>query len=596
VTTWPGIVRKTVAAGNDIGNHTFTHVDLAQVSSWQGDLELHLTEEALAAATGRHTLLLRPPYSSEPDAVGAETLHAWERATAGHYLVVLSNQDSDDWKRAQTIPQIVSAATPTGSHGAIVLMHDGGGNRERTVAALDELITNLQQRGYRFVTLSGLLHMPRDTVMPAVPAPERFRSKALPAALSISEWVTTAFTLFALAVAVLAVLRALFLFFFARRHAGSLPAIDPTFTPSVSIIVPAYNESAGIEDCVRSLAMSEYPDFEVVVVDDGSTDDTRAIVAALIQREHYTHVRLFTQRNGGKPAALNAGIATATGEIVVSVDGDTIFANDALRYLVQPFRDASVGAVSGNTKVANRGGVLGRWQHIEYVMGFNLDRRMYDLLGCMPTVPGAIGAFRTSALADVGGFTHDTLAEDTEITMALHRAGWCVAFEPRAIAWTEAPSRLRDLWRQRFRWSYGTMQSVWKHRGAVVDKGPGRRLGRIGLPYLVGFQVALPILGPAVDVFTIYGLLFLNLRLFVMYWIAFTLLQMLVAAYALHLDGESMRPLWAVPLQQFVYRQMMYLVVLQSIASALAGVRVGWQQMRRTGRLRAAAGYSDQHL
>jgi cellulose synthase/poly-beta-1,6-N-acetylglucosamine synthase-like glycosyltransferase len=312
------------------------------------------------------------------------------------------------------------------------------------------------------------------------------------------------------------------------------------------------------------------------------------LVEALIETEGFTHVRVLSQDNGGKSVALNNGIAQARGEIVVTVDGDTVFSNDALTFLVQPFREASVGAVSGNTKVANRGGWLGRWQHIEYVMGFNLDRRMYDLLGCMPTVPGAIGAFRASALHDVGGFTHDTLAEDTEITMALHRAGWRVAFEPRAIAWTEAPSRLRDLWRQRYRWSYGTMQSVWKHRGAVVDKGPGRRLGRVGLPYLLCFQVALPLLGPAVDLFTLYGLIFLDARVFALYWIGFTLLQVGVAAYALHLDGETMRPVWAVPFQQFVYRQMMYLVVIQSIASALAGVRVGWHQLRRTGRLEAS--------
>jgi poly-beta-1,6 N-acetyl-D-glucosamine synthase len=589
VVSWPGLVRQELDAGDEIGNHTFTHVDLLHTAPWQQQLELHLTEEAIAAATGRHTLLLRPPYSSQANAVHTDTLHAWEQASDGHYLVVLSTQDSDDWEPKHTVAQIEQGATPPGNTGAIVLMHDGGGNRAKTVAALDQLITTLQQRGYTFVTLSDLLHMPRETVMPPVSSSVRFRSTALPRALSISELVTTAFTLFAFAVAILALLRALFLLFFARRHSSGVVETDPDYTPSVTIVVPAFNEATGIEACVRSLATSEYPNFEVVVVDDGSTDNTAALVHALVETEGFTHVRVLSQENGGKSAALNSGIAHADGEIIVTVDGDTVFSNDALAFLVQPFRDASVGAVSGNTKVANRGGLLGRWQHIEYVMGFNLDRRMYDLLGCMPTVPGAIGAFRASALHDVGGFTYDTLAEDTEITMALHRAGWNVAFEPRAIAWTEAPSRVRDLWRQRYRWSYGTMQSVWKHRGAVLDKGPGRRLGRVGLPYLLCFQVALPLLGPAVDLFTLYGLIFLDARVFALYWIGFTLLQVGVAAYALHLDGESMRPVWAVPFQQFVYRQLMYLVVIQSIASALAGVRVGWHQLRRRGRLEVPA-------
>ncbi len=577
VATFGNVVKREIADGHDVGNHTFTHIDLLRAPTWQARLELRMTEIALAAATGYHTTLFRPPYSSEPDAVRVDTFRKWRAATQGHYLFALADRDSDDWVPHRTADQIVQSSLPGDERGAVVLMHDGGGNRSATVAALDRLIPILQARGYRFVTVSELARLPRTTVMPRVGSAQRLRSRALPAALTVSSWVTKAFTLFAALVALLALLRASILLGFARRHAWSIGPVDPAFTPFASIVVPAYNEEAGIVAAVQSLADSDYPSFEVIVVDDGSTDRTYALVAELVTVNELSHVTLIHQQNAGKANALNTGIARAQGNIVITVDGDTVFAPDTLQTLVQPFRDERVGAVSGNAKVANRNGVLGRWQHVEYVMGFNLDRRMYDVLGCMPTVPGAVGAFRKDALHTVGGFSDDTLAEDTDITMALHRAGWRVAYEPRALAYTEAPQGLRDLWRQRYRWSYGTMQSVWKHRRA------GGRLGRVGLPYLLLFQVALPLLGPAVDLFTLYGLIFLDMRVLALYWCAFSALQVGVAAYALRLDDESMGPLWVVPLQQFVYRQLMYLVVMQSVASALAGVRLRWHKLRRTG-------------
>jgi cellulose synthase/poly-beta-1,6-N-acetylglucosamine synthase-like glycosyltransferase len=238
--------------------------------------------------------------------------------------------------------------------------------------------------------------------------------------------------------------------------------------------------------------------------------------------------------------------------------------------------------VSGNTKVANRRRMLGRWQHIEYVMGFNLDRRMYEVLDCMPTVPGAIGAFRRSALLAVGGFSSATLAEDTDITLALGRGGWHVVYVQDARAWTEAPSSLGQLWRQRYRWAYGTLQSVWKHRAAVREPGP---VGRRGIPYLAVFQLTLPFAAPLIDLFALYGLVFLQPLPVLAYWLGFNLIQMSLAVYAFHLDGERMRVLWALPLQQLVYRQVMYLVIYESAVSAARGVRLPWQHLKRTGEL-----------
>jgi cellulose synthase/poly-beta-1,6-N-acetylglucosamine synthase-like glycosyltransferase len=293
-------------------------------------------------------------------------------------------------------------------------------------------------------------------------------------------------------------------------------------------------------------------------------------------------IRLIAQANGGKPAALNRGLAEARGDIVVMVDGDTIFERDTLRYLVQPFADPTVGAVAGNTKVANRRGLLGRWQHIEYVMGFNLDRRMYEQLRCMPTVPGAIGAFRRHVLEDLGGVGADTLAEDTDLTMTVGRAGWNVAYEPRARAWTEVPASTKALWQQRYRWSYGTMQAMWKHRSALRPSARSP-LGWCALPYMLTFQVLFPLLAPLIDLFAIYGVLFLDRTPVLALWLGFVVLQLALGLVAFRLDREPAGGLWAMPLQQVVYRQLLYLVVIHAAVTAVLGTPLRWHKLARTG-------------
>jgi cellulose synthase/poly-beta-1,6-N-acetylglucosamine synthase-like glycosyltransferase len=372
---------------------------------------------------------------------------------------------------------------------------------------------------------------------------------------------------------------------FARRHRRDprRTGFDPPFGPPVTVVVPAYNEAVGVATAVSSIAGSVYPDLEVVVVDDGSTDATADIVEGL----GLPNVRLVRQPNGGKASALNAGVALASHDVIVTVDGDTAFEPQTVSVLVQPFSDPAVGAVSGNTKVGNRGGLLGRWQHIEYVMGFNLDRRMYDLLRCMPTVPGAIGAFRREALEAVGGFQTDTLAEDTDITMAISRLGWDIAYADGARAWTEAPASWSALWKQRYRWSYGTMQALWKHRGALGD---GSRLGRYSFPYIVVFQVLLPLVSPVVDLYALFGLFAFNLPAVLAYWVVMNVASMVVAGYALRTDGESLRPMWSVPLQQFVYRQLVYLVIIQAVVTAALGSRLRWQKLERSGEFAGAIG------
>jgi cellulose synthase/poly-beta-1,6-N-acetylglucosamine synthase-like glycosyltransferase len=365
----------------------------------------------------------------------------------------------------------------------------------------------------------------------------------------------------------------------ARRRRASTWSWGPAVTGPLSVIVPAYNEELTIGPAVRSLAESAHHEVEVVVVDDSSSDGTAEVVEGL----GLDNVRVVRVPPGGKATALNTGVALAKHDLIVMVDADTVVETDSLHRLVQPFGAETVGAVAGNVKVGNRKGILGRWQHIEYVIGFNLDRRMYDSFGCIPTIPGALGAFRRRALADAGGLSTQTIAEDTDLTMAIHRAGWRVVFEDTARAYTEAPATMSQLWKQRYRWSYGTMQAMWKHRRSVIEGGASGRFGRRGLPFIALFTVLLPLLAPLLDILALYGVVFLDRWETLVGWLAVLVVQAVTAILAFRLDREPLRPLWALPLQQFVYRQVMYLVLLQSTVTALKGRRLRWQKLRRYG-------------
>ena len=575
----PDVLRRLQADGFELGNHTFTHADLVSLAGWERSLQIGLTENAVAGAAGFRPRLIRPPYSATPGAVTKRQAVPLVQLARQGYVIALSTLDGEDWRRPGPAA-IARAITPKDDAGGIVLLHDGGGDRSQTVAALEQVVPRLRARGFRFVPVSAFAGLPATQIELATDDWGHTKGQLLLATLGVARWTTAALGTLLVAVALLFLARVVFLFGFARRHARLVrdrPQED-TFVEPVSIVVPAFNEAVGIERAIRSLAASDYPDFEVIVVDDGSTDGT----AELVENLELPNVVVLRQPNRGKPAALNRGLAAARAAIIAMVDADTVFEPVTLRRLVQPLGDAAVGGVSGNTKVGNRRGLLGRWQHIEYVMGFNLDRRLYDVLQCMPTVPGAVGAFRRRALEQVGGVSAATLAEDPDLTLAVGRAGWRVVYVEHARAWTEAPASLKTLWRQRYRWSYGTLQAVWKHRAAIWTRGESP-IGRRGLPYLVLFQIALPLLAPLIDVFSVYGLVFLEARAVAGFWIVFTALQLGLGWYAFRLDRESPRVLWSMPLQQFVYRQLMYLVVIESIITAIRGTPLHWRPIARSG-------------
>jgi cellulose synthase/poly-beta-1,6-N-acetylglucosamine synthase-like glycosyltransferase/peptidoglycan/xylan/chitin deacetylase (PgdA/CDA1 family) len=573
---YPGLIKQILAQGNEIGSHTFTHVNLGEAGSLRTSVELRSTDLALADAGDVSTALVRMPYSATPDSLDDQSWSAIQRLNADGRLVVMTDLDSQDWQRPG-VAAIVANATPRGRRGAVVMMHDSGGDRAQTVAALNRLIPSLLAKGWQFSTVG---HGIGAAGVNAVAAPiAEFGGWLVVGTVWAGDALAAALSWLLIISTVLAALRTLVVLGCAAVHVRRVRAPrHPEFGQPVSVIIPAYNEEVGIAATVRSALASRHP-VEVIVVDDGSTDRTADIVESL----GLAGVKLIRQRNAGKPAALNTGLAAARFDLVVMVDGDTVLESDTVGTLARHFHDDRIGAVSGNAKVANRKGILGGWQHIEYVIGFNLDRRTYDVLQCMPTVPGAVGAFRRSAVLAVGGLPEDTLAEDTDLTMALECAGWRVTYEESALAWTEAPSTLGQLWKQRYRWCYGTMQAVWKHRGAVLGHGPAGRLGRRGLPYLMLFQMVLPMLAPMVDVAALFGVITGSVVTTGLTWLGFLALQAVPGVIAFRLDRERLRPLLLLPLQQFVYRQMMYLVVLQSVATALAGVRLPWHKLERRG-------------
>ncbi|MEV6959629.1 glycosyltransferase [Streptomyces sp. NPDC051207] len=575
----PGLVRRMVDEGHEIGLHTFNHPDLSYQSKKRIDWELSQNQLAITGAAGIRTSLFRPPYSSFSAAMDNESWPVTQYIGSRGYITVVNDTDSEDWQRPG-VEEIIRRATPKDGEGAIVLMHDSGGDRSQTVAALDRMLPGLRDDGYEFDNLTEALDAP--SAHSAVGGVELWKGKVWILLVQAAEKVTGVLVAGLAVIGSLVIGRFLLMLVLSGAHARRVRRRGfrwgPPVTEPVSVLVPAYNEAKCIENTVRSLTAGEHP-IEIVVVDDGSSDGTARIVEAM----GLPNVRVVRQLNAGKPAALNRGLANARYDIVVMMDGDTVFEPSTVRELVQPFGDPRVGAVAGNAKVGNKDSLIGAWQHIEYVMGFNLDRRMYDVLRCMPTIPGAVGAFRRSALERVGGMSDDTLAEDTDITMALHRDGWRVVYAENARAWTEAPETVQQLWSQRYRWSYGTMQAIWKHRRALIETGPSGRFGRVGLPLVSLFMVLAPLLAPLIDIFLLYGLVFGPTQKTIVAWLGVLAIQAVCAAYAFRLDREPMTHLISLPLQQILYRQLMYVVLLQSWITALTGGRLRWQKLRRTG-------------
>lgn len=583
------LVSRVLKEGHEIGNHSFTHPNLAKVPDARIALELNATQRLLESITGRSTSLFRPPYNADSRPTDPAELRAIRVAQELGYTTVLENIDPRDWQQpgARELLRRVKDARPEGN---ILLLHDGGGNRQQTVEALPAIIDYLHERGDEIVTVSELMGMSRDDVMPKPAGEKAVNAVASQVGfLSWHVWMDFMRT-FLLIATVLVVLRTVLVLILASVHMRR-PEPKADYAPAVSVIIPAYNEEKVITQTVRSiLAFDHKGEMEVLVIDDGSTDATSARVREI----NDPRVRLFTIPNGGKAHALQYGTERAKHEFLVFLDGDTQFDRAAVRELLAGFRDPKLGAVSGHARVGNTRKFLAKCQDLEYVCGFNLDRRAYDVWNCITVVPGAISAFRASAIREAGGFSFDTLAEDTDLTLAIHRSGYRIGYRRAAVAYTEAPETFRALAKQRFRWAYGTLQCVWKHRDMLFNPR-FKALGFFSLPGIWFFQVVLVAFSPIIDLMFLQSLLIGTAMAILPYFAVFLAADLLLAAAAVRMEPMPLRSALIVIPQRFVYRPLLSYVIWKSIVHALRGAWVGWGKLQRTANVSLPCDTSSSH-
>ena len=590
----PEILRQMVADGHEVGNHTFTHPNMWLTSPWRSKLEIDVSARLLEAVLDQRTLLFRPPYFGDAEPTTLDELEPIHLATTLGYLSVGTRVDGQDWRKGISTDSILRNVTRNRWRGSVVLLHDGGGDRDSTVAVLGRLIDSLRADGDTIVSLASLAGLPARALAPPIPPnAEWTRRVELFLFTTIGGAERALYLLFYAAIA-LGMGRLVFILGLAAIQRFRRRPAMPPYAPAVSVIVPAYREESVIVATVESLLTQEYGGpIEIIIVDDGSPDATYQVARDAFGDE--PQVRVLTRPNGGKASALNTGIATANGEIVICLDADTQFESATVRHLVAPLADPHVGAVAGNAKVGNRINLVTRWQALEYISSQNLDRRAFSLLDCIMVVPGAVGAWRKSLVLEAGGFSSDTLAEDQDLTLAIGRRGNRVAYADHAVAWTEAPDTFRGLARQRFRWAFGTMQCAWKHRDLFLRPKAGT-LGLIALPNVWLFQVAFSAIAPLADLFFVWSLVFITLvdrahgatyqlvalEHVVLWYAVFLAVDWLAAVLAFMMEpGEDRRLTWLVFIQRFAYRQIMYFVVLRSMVAALHGGLVGWGKLER---------------
>lgn len=368
--------------------------------------------------------------------------------------------------------------------------------------------------------------------------------------------------------------------------------VDPAWAPPVTVVVPAYNEEKVIATCIRSILASDYPDVRVIVVDDGSKDGTSRVVAGVAATD--PRIRLVRQENAGKWAASNTALRYVETEYFIILDADSKLEWDAVRWIMQPFAAPDVGAVSGIVEVGNAGNWLTACQNLEYRVSQNIQRRAYEMFNGILVVPGAIGAWRTKAVISAGLFSGETITEDADLTLAVHRAGYRVVMAENARALTEAPEKLKSFMSQRLRWTLGMLQVSWKHRGAIAE---GRTVGYVSILDAIWFSVLTTILSPLVDLIILIVLAVMALRLFAgqpvldegaavffLGYLGLTLIDVLNTLVTFRFERRfSLGLLLLTPLLRLGYRQLLYVSTLRAAWRAITGRLAAWNKLERTG-------------
>jgi cellulose synthase/poly-beta-1,6-N-acetylglucosamine synthase-like glycosyltransferase len=578
----PGLLRQMYAEGHEIGNHTYWHPNTASVSRERIRFELNATQRIVQDALGLSTTLFRPPYNVDSAPQTPEEIEPILLAQQLGYLSVSAGIDPQDWQAGITADAIVAETIRREADGRVVLLHDGGGDRSATVAALPRIIGYFRSRGYRFVTIGELIGRPRGEVMPPIADGEGLWAGIAGGTFAIKSWTTRVLEALWLTTIGLALLRAVAFGGLAvcQKAQAQKRVFEERLRPPVSVIVAAYNEERLIVRTVESVLSNGYPDLEVVIVNDGSTDRTAAVLEHAFGDD--ARVRIHTHVRGGKAAALNTALTLARHELLIAIDADTVLRPGTIERLVRHFADPSVGAVSGNVRVGNQRNWITRFQSIEYVFGFNLDRRALEILNAITVVPGAAGAWRKRVLQKLGGFSAETLAEDTDLTLAILRAGYRIRYDEEAVAHTEAPEDVRGLARQRFRWSFGTLQAAWKHRDATFRLRYGS-LGFVALPSIWLCQLGLALLAPVADAALLIALVAGSWRTVIVYYLGFITVELVTGLIAYALEGKRPLELALLPAQRLYYRLFMHYVLGKAILAAVEGRLVSWAKLERHG-------------
>ena len=579
------VLKRIYDDGHEIGSHTFFHPNIADVSKERTDLELNTTQRLLESVLGHSTIMFRPPYVADSEPQTADEIIPVERAKELGYLTIGESIDPLDWNNVSA-EDIINKTLDEKELGSIILLHDGGGDRSETVKALPELIDTLRSLGYTFVSTGDLIGKTRDDLMPKVPDSELYYSKANKVLLESFYFIKNiSVTLFYITI-FLAAGRLLLILIYSIKDKLSYKSKKQLFEKppgmdlNVSVIIPAFNEEKVIANCISSILLNSYPEFDIIVVDDGSTDRTYEIVMDIFGGNK--KVKVYKTLNRGKSHALNFGINHAGGEIVITLDADTIFKRDTIQKLIRNFYDEDVAAVAGNVKVGNRINLLTKCQALEYITSQNLDRRAFNYTNCILVVPGAVGAYRKSVVTELGGFSDQTLTEDTDLTMRILRDGYTILNEPESAGLTEAPENIGSFIRQRYRWVYGTLQCFWKHKSAFLNPEQ-KGLGFISMPNIVIFQLLIPLIAPVMDLIFLLSIISGNFITFVSYYAAFLLLDLAFSYTAVRFEKEDVKLILYLPLQRFFYRQLIYYVTFKSVLVAVKGSLVGWRKFERTG-------------
>ena len=612
------VMQRVYREGHEIGNHTFTHPDISEISNTQVDLQLNATERLFASKLGVQPLYFRPPYSIDQEPDTNDQAAPVDRIQGLGYVIIGNKIDTNDWdehprKSPQEITdsvfeQIDAMKDRPWARGSIILLHDGGGDRSPTVAALPMLIQTLRARGFEIVPVSHLLGKTRAEVMPALTPKQRWQARAD----SVAFFLFAFFNHFVVGVFfvgdILMSGRLIIIGLFATidRFRRRQNFATPEYQPRVAVLIPAYNEEKVIARTIRSVMMSNYKNIRIIVIDDGSKDNTFDVVKETYAKDIESgRVTLLTKANGGKAEALNFALEQTDEEIYVGIDADGVIAHDAIGRLVCHFANPKIGAVAGNAKVGNRVNLWTRWQALEYITSQNFERRALDLFDVVMVVPGAIGAWRTAAVRDGGGYHSNTVAEDADLTMNLLEQGYSVIYEDQALAFTEAPVNMDGLMRQRFRWSFGILQAVFKHKGAIAKH---RAMGLFALPNILIFQIILPLVSPLIDLMFVMGVIhYVVDRYFhpeaastasfyklLTFFAAFLVIDFLASALAFALerkhpaskgDGWLLFHIW---IQRFSYRQVFSVVLFKTLKRAIDGKPFNWDKLDRTAQMSKA--------